>query len=212
MALSDVPEHPEAPGPGLVSGQVVGHQNYVEALVADADVVMDGTDNFETRYLLNDICVKLGKPWVYTGVVSSYGMTMTVVPGETPCLRCVFEAAPAPGEEDPDDTPSKPERGPVERKRHAGHCKDRRGDQLPGDHHPGTLGFDADSDRSDKPATQDRRLVNAPLAIEKTRNREGHRQWRDARKAPGHLLASRRAGRGRPRGFRSRRRSRATTP
>ncbi|MFN8499561.1 MAG: ThiF family adenylyltransferase [Anaerolineae bacterium] len=68
----------------------------VEALVADADVVMDGTDNFETRYLLNDICVKLGKPWVYTGVVSSYGMTMTVVPGETPCLRCLYPQ-PTPG-------------------------------------------------------------------------------------------------------------------
>ncbi|MFN8481776.1 MAG: ThiF family adenylyltransferase [Anaerolineae bacterium] len=68
----------------------------VEELVADADVVMDGTDNFETRYLLNDICVKLGKPWVYTGVVASYGMTMTIVPGETPCLRCLYPQ-PAPG-------------------------------------------------------------------------------------------------------------------
>ncbi|MFN8470804.1 MAG: ThiF family adenylyltransferase [Anaerolineae bacterium] len=71
----------------------------VQELVADVDVVMDGTDNFETRYLLNDICVKLGKPWVYTGVVSSYGMTMTVVPGETPCLRCLYpQPAPAGGD------------------------------------------------------------------------------------------------------------------
>lgn len=71
----------------------------VEALVADVDVVMDGTDNFETRYLLNDICVKLGKPWVYTGVVSSYGMTMTIVPGQTPCLRCLYpEPSPASGD------------------------------------------------------------------------------------------------------------------
>ena len=70
----------------------------VEELVADVDLVMDGTDNFETRYLLNDICVKLGKPWVYTGVVASYGMTMTIVPGETPCLRCLYpQPAPAGG-------------------------------------------------------------------------------------------------------------------
>ncbi len=71
----------------------------VEELVADVDVVMDGTDNFETRYLLNDICVKIGKPWVYTGVVSSYGMTMSIVPGETPCLRCLYPE-PTPGSGD----------------------------------------------------------------------------------------------------------------
>jgi adenylyltransferase/sulfurtransferase len=67
-------------------------------LVSDADVILDGSDNFELRYLLNDAAVKLGKPWVYGGCVGSHGMTMTILPGETPCLRCVFEAAPAPGE------------------------------------------------------------------------------------------------------------------
>jgi adenylyltransferase/sulfurtransferase len=67
-------------------------------LVADADLILDGTDNFEIRYLLNDAAVKLGKPWVYGGCIGSHGQTMTIVPGETPCLRCVFEAAPAPGE------------------------------------------------------------------------------------------------------------------
>src|SRR6516225_2727873 len=67
-------------------------------LVEDADVILDGTDNFEIRYLINDAAVKLGKPWVYGGCIGSHGQTMTILPGETPCLRCVFEAAPAPGE------------------------------------------------------------------------------------------------------------------
>jgi molybdopterin-synthase adenylyltransferase len=67
-------------------------------LVRDADLVLDGTDNFEVRYLINDVAVKLGKPWIYGGSIGSHGQTMTILPGETPCLRCVFEAAPAPGE------------------------------------------------------------------------------------------------------------------
>src|SRR5262245_11597909 len=67
-------------------------------LCKDADVILDGTDNFEIRYLINDVAVKLGKPWVYGGSIGSHGQTMTILPGETPCLRCVFEAAPAPGE------------------------------------------------------------------------------------------------------------------
>src|SRR5436190_18226956 len=67
-------------------------------LVQDADLILDGTDNFEIRYLINDAAVKLGKPWVYGGCIGSHGQTMTILPGATPCLRCVFEAAPAPGE------------------------------------------------------------------------------------------------------------------
>jgi molybdopterin/thiamine biosynthesis adenylyltransferase len=67
-------------------------------LCEDADIILDGTDNFEIRYLINDVAVKLGKPWVYGGSIGSHGQTMTILPGETPCLRCVFEAAPAPGE------------------------------------------------------------------------------------------------------------------
>jgi adenylyltransferase/sulfurtransferase len=67
-------------------------------LVHDADLILDGTDNFEIRYLINDAAVKLDKPWVYGGCIGSHGQTMTILPGETPCLRCVFEAAPAPGE------------------------------------------------------------------------------------------------------------------
>ncbi|HVK18531.1 MAG TPA: ThiF family adenylyltransferase [Fimbriiglobus sp.] len=70
----------------------------IEDLCRDADLILDGTDNFEVRYLINDVSVKLGKPWVYGGAVGCEGMTMTIVPGETPCLRCVFEASPGPGE------------------------------------------------------------------------------------------------------------------
>jgi adenylyltransferase/sulfurtransferase len=70
----------------------------VEEFCHDVDLILDGSDNFELRYLINDVSIKLGKPWVYGGAVGSEGMTMTIVPGQTPCLRCVFEAAPGPGE------------------------------------------------------------------------------------------------------------------
>jgi adenylyltransferase/sulfurtransferase len=70
----------------------------IEDFCKDADLILDGSDNFEIRYLINDVAIKHAKPWVYGGAVGSQGMSMTVIPGETPCLRCVFEAAPAPGE------------------------------------------------------------------------------------------------------------------
>jgi molybdopterin-synthase adenylyltransferase len=66
-------------------------------LLEGADLAMDGADNFETRFLLNDACVQLGLPWVYTGVIASYGMTMTIRPGKTACLRCLLGQLPAPG-------------------------------------------------------------------------------------------------------------------
>jgi molybdopterin/thiamine biosynthesis adenylyltransferase len=69
----------------------------IAGFVADADLVLDGTDNFVTRYLINDVCVKLGKPWIYSGVIAAYGMTMTIRPGLTACLRCVMGELPAPG-------------------------------------------------------------------------------------------------------------------
>lgn len=69
----------------------------IEALVQDVDLVLDATDNFETRYVLNDACVKHQRPWIYSGVVASYGVTMNILPGETPCLRCIFPEMPAPG-------------------------------------------------------------------------------------------------------------------
>jgi adenylyltransferase/sulfurtransferase len=74
----------------------IDHTNILE-LVEDADLIMDGTDNFETRYLINDVSIKLNKPWVYGGVIGSEGQTMTIVPGKTPCLRCLIETAPPPG-------------------------------------------------------------------------------------------------------------------
>lgn len=76
--------------------QDVNYEN-IEEIIEGADVVLDGTDNFEARYLINDACVKAGIPWVYGAAVGSYGLTMTVVPGETPCLRCVLEEMPEPG-------------------------------------------------------------------------------------------------------------------
>ena len=75
----------------------IDRTNIIE-LVQDADLILDGTDNFEIRYLINDAAVKLSKPWVYGGCIGSHGQTMTILPGDTPCLRCVFEAAPNPGE------------------------------------------------------------------------------------------------------------------
>jgi molybdopterin/thiamine biosynthesis adenylyltransferase len=71
----------------------VNHSN-MERLVKDCDVVLDGTDNFATRYLINDACVKHNINWVYGAAVGSYGVTMTILPHQTPCLRCVFEEAP----------------------------------------------------------------------------------------------------------------------
>lgn len=74
----------------------IDHTNIL-GLVSDADLILDGTDNFETRYLINDAAVKLGKPWIFGGVIGSEGQTMTILPGKTPCLRCVVEDSPPPG-------------------------------------------------------------------------------------------------------------------
>lgn len=62
-------------------------------------VIVDGTDNFETRYLINDLAVSRGVAWVYGGAVGTVGRVMTIVPGETPCLRCLFEEPPSAGSE-----------------------------------------------------------------------------------------------------------------
>lgn len=71
----------------------VNHSN-VEQLLDRCDVVIDGTDNFAIRYLINDACVKHQLNWIYGAAVGSYGVTMTIRPHETACLRCVFEEAP----------------------------------------------------------------------------------------------------------------------
>ncbi|HKS10695.1 MAG TPA: ThiF family adenylyltransferase [Pyrinomonadaceae bacterium] len=74
----------------------VADVNYsnIEQLIEGCDVVIDGTDNFSTRYLINDACVKHETNWIYGAAVGSYGVTMTIRPHETTCLRCVFEEAP----------------------------------------------------------------------------------------------------------------------
>jgi adenylyltransferase/sulfurtransferase len=68
-----------------------------ERLLKDVDLVVDATDNFEARYLINDVCVRAGTPWIYSAVVGSYGVSMTIRPHQTACLRCVFPKEPSPG-------------------------------------------------------------------------------------------------------------------
>jgi adenylyltransferase/sulfurtransferase len=69
----------------------------IESLCDAVDLVIDGTDNFETRFLMNDACVKLGLPWVYGGCIGAEGQTMTILPGKTACLRCLMPECPPPG-------------------------------------------------------------------------------------------------------------------
>lgn len=69
----------------------------IASLCRDADLLLDGTDNFETRFLLNDAAVKLGIPWVYGGYLGTEGQTMTILPGQTACLRCLMPDPPPPG-------------------------------------------------------------------------------------------------------------------
>lgn len=66
----------------------------VSRLIDGADLVMDATDNFETRFLINDACIRDQVPWIYGACIGSTGMSMTILPGASPCLRCIFETAP----------------------------------------------------------------------------------------------------------------------
>jgi len=66
----------------------------IEALFEGAQLILDGTDNFETRYLINDFAVKNSLPWIYTAAVGSYGVTLNVLPGKTACLACIFSDPP----------------------------------------------------------------------------------------------------------------------
>jgi adenylyltransferase/sulfurtransferase len=81
----------------------VNHSN-IDDLVKDCKLILDGTDNFQTRYLINDACVKHKKTWIYGAAVSSYGVTMTIIPKVSPCLRCVFEEIPGAGSSPTCDT------------------------------------------------------------------------------------------------------------
>jgi molybdopterin/thiamine biosynthesis adenylyltransferase len=75
-----------------------------EELLSDVDLILDGTDNFSVRFLINDVSIKLGIPWIYGGAVASRGVSLTIIPGQTPCLRCLFTQAPAAGAAETCDT------------------------------------------------------------------------------------------------------------
>jgi molybdopterin/thiamine biosynthesis adenylyltransferase len=80
----------------LVEGIVADlHPRNVQQLLGGFDLLLDGTDNFETRFLINDFAVKSAKPWIYAAAVASYGLTMTIRPGLTPCLACLLETSDA---------------------------------------------------------------------------------------------------------------------
>jgi molybdopterin/thiamine biosynthesis adenylyltransferase len=66
----------------------------IHALLAGAKLILDATDNFETRYLINDYAVEQGKPWIYSAAVGAYAATMNILPGETACLACIFPEPP----------------------------------------------------------------------------------------------------------------------
>ena len=70
----------------------LNHTN-VEDILNDVDLVLDGTDNIQTRMLINDVCVKQEIPWIYTGAIGTSGMTMNILPGES-CLRCLYPNTP----------------------------------------------------------------------------------------------------------------------
>ncbi len=74
----------------------VNHTN-IEQYAAGKDLLLDGTDNFETRFLINDVSIKLDIPWIYGACISAMGLGMVIRPGLTPCLRCIFETSPPPG-------------------------------------------------------------------------------------------------------------------
>jgi len=69
----------------------------IESIIEDFDIILDGTDNMETRFLINDAALKNGKPWVHGAVAGTVGMTMTIAPEKTACLRCLMEEPPPSG-------------------------------------------------------------------------------------------------------------------
>lgn len=78
----------------------INHKN-IKKFVDDTDVVLDGTDNFKTRFIINEACIKYKIPWIYGAVAASYGMIFDIIPGKNICLRCIFKEIPP-----PDITPS----------------------------------------------------------------------------------------------------------
>lgn len=68
--------------------------NNVRQLADDVELIVDGTDNFETRYLINDYSISTGKPWIFGGCVGTEGQTLAIIPGQTPCLACIMPEPP----------------------------------------------------------------------------------------------------------------------
>jgi molybdopterin/thiamine biosynthesis adenylyltransferase len=68
-----------------------------ETQIQNVDLIIDGTDNFETRFFINDIAMKYEKPWIYGAVVRSYGLTASIIPKKTPCLHCMLQTIPSDG-------------------------------------------------------------------------------------------------------------------
>ena len=68
----------------------------IQPLIGDTDMILDGSDNFEIRFLINDVAIKQGIPWVFGGCLGADGQTMTILPGETPCLSCLMPQGPPP--------------------------------------------------------------------------------------------------------------------
>ncbi|NMD68964.1 thiazole biosynthesis adenylyltransferase ThiF [Bacillus sp. DNRA2] len=89
-------KHLKAINSGVVIEPILSDLNLdnAEDLLTGFDVIIDGTDNFLARYLINDVAIKHGIPWVYGGAVSSRGMFATIIPGKTPCYRCLFPHVP----------------------------------------------------------------------------------------------------------------------
>ena len=73
------------------------HPSNAVALCGDADLILDGTDNLETRFLINDVAVKCDLPWVYGACIGTEGLVLPILPGRTACLRCVWDEPPPPG-------------------------------------------------------------------------------------------------------------------
>lgn len=74
----------------------VNHEN-IEDIIKKMDVVLDGTDNMLIRFLINDACIKHNIPWIYGGAIQTYGMSMNIIPGKTPCFRCIVNDIPEAG-------------------------------------------------------------------------------------------------------------------
>jgi len=73
-------------------------QDNVTELMRPYDFIIDGSDNFDTKFLVNDAAVALGKPFSHAGIIRLQGQTMTIIPGESACYRCLFQEPPPPGE------------------------------------------------------------------------------------------------------------------